>query len=498
MISLSEFIEREDRAFNLLVTMLDSGSFEVSSSLTGEGVCFVVGDQYVRRGEVSDLLEKLVELGVFERVEHGSVVTCPGCGSCSLATFYVCPRCGSLSVSSVQLLIHTVCGYIDTSKNFVRGGRFFCPGCGREVPAEELKVFGSCFSCDRCGARFESPEVKHRCLSCGREFSKFEAVLEPLYTYRIRRDVVSDVIKVLIVKVVTDVLSRYGFSTQVQGRIQGASGVEHVFDVVAVGRFDDRELRLYVDICPSADAASTALSSLFGKSLDVRGDAFILIHPSIGRALDTSATQNLYAIDFLRIGEIGEKFTLFIESLLEEKGARRREGVVEVKSEVRVEVKPEAKAEVEEVAPVPKLEEVLPKFTEGAPVAVEEKVSEVEEKREVRGSEVPQVPAISELVNSVLKYVRGLVIEYGGTRDVFGDVDYRVCEKVVREVTARGLSFSIEYVDGSYYCVCLSPECCVIARVDPGGDVERVSTMVRELCETIAKWRRAVSLLGIL
>lgn len=317
--SLRDLLLQDEEVLSVLVHLLDSGILEVAPEFTPRGVVYPALAEILESSQkVREVMGKLVDVGVVDAVVLGRAVVCPQCRGPGLVSYYVCPRCGSTDVRRIQLMVHVTCGYIDTSERFhsVSESTVYCPNCGREVPVSEVQVFGTCFECGICGARFDMPEIKHFCMMCRVELTRFDVDLEPLLLYRFRRDLVEETTRTVVSVLVAKVLQARGLKVEFDARLRGVSGVEHVFDVSA--RSESGDLIL-IDICPNPDKLVYATSSLVGKALDVEARAFFLVHPvSVTRPDFTTLAMGraLYSVEYGRLAEVPERFSEVLTQVL--------------------------------------------------------------------------------------------------------------------------------------------------------------------------------------
>ncbi len=201
------------------------------AQLSKEGIKYYLGTESVSREYIAFLRER----GVLVELSYMSVVVCPNCGEYTLAISPTCPRCGSNDVTLVELYAHLKCGYIGLSSEFEKEGKIVCPNCGENISdISELKSYGKIFRCFNCGARFDTPLLKFRCLTCGLTFTVKEARIMRVPQYRLDKDalskiesvVVQDYLNMLISEVVREFSDKFTIEQSVE--VSGISGIKHV------------------------------------------------------------------------------------------------------------------------------------------------------------------------------------------------------------------------------------------------------------------------------
>lgn len=210
-----------------------------------------------------------------------------------------CPKCDSYNVDYTELIEHTKCGYIGSKDKFMKGSSLVCPGCQLKFE-EELKTLtllqiGNCYQCEKCGQRFDKPEVIHFCQQCKRSFTHQEAKYIKIYEYKIADETVNKFSKdIPLFESVGEILREKGFDTQFNIQLTGASGVQHPFGVVA----KRKDVLLVADVSLTGDKNDAI--SLLGKKMDVNPTEVLLIDLSDRNEL--LALGNVYGITILNGG----------------------------------------------------------------------------------------------------------------------------------------------------------------------------------------------------
>ena len=148
--------------------------------------------------KISQLLKSLLDKGYLKESSNQSVLVCPKCESSNVTTTYVCPYCQSKKVRKSKLAEHKLCGYIGNLDEFDQVDGYLCPKCKTQITrissdpktkqggqTEVLRVIGSSYVCDKCGAKFEKPNIVHTCINCNKDFTYKEANYIQIPTYEV-------------------------------------------------------------------------------------------------------------------------------------------------------------------------------------------------------------------------------------------------------------------------------------------------------------------------
>ena len=183
------------------------------------------------------LLLDALENGKFLKSEPLDwVLTCPHCSSPEMHSKYACPRCKSDNVAFTELLEHIKCGNIGSKDTFMKGSSLICPRC-QTVLVEggpDNRVIGNFYQCEKCGHRFDRPDVIHVCMNCGTLSTHQTALYSKVFRFTIPDEIVQELQRELpVLKNLKSKLAEIGFSLQTHARIKGVSGAESVFDIFA-------------------------------------------------------------------------------------------------------------------------------------------------------------------------------------------------------------------------------------------------------------------------
>jgi len=267
----------EDQEQGLLRKLIKKGVFELKPSLNKLGVHYVEAEETwkdVDSTQVEGILKNLEKKGALKSKFIDRVLTCPDCGSPEVYSKYTCPKCNSHNVEYTELLEHMKCGCIGSRDKFMKGSSLVCPGCQAELTEEAIhyRVIGNCYQCEKCGYRFDKPEIIHFCQKCRRTFKYQEAKYIKIIAYKITDETVNDLGRDLpILENIKKILTDKGFEVQLHPQITGASGVQHPFDILA----EKNETRLVIDI--SITGNKNDMISLLGKKVDVNPTKALII-----------------------------------------------------------------------------------------------------------------------------------------------------------------------------------------------------------------------------
>lgn len=299
----SEKVQTDPEAQKLLGKLIKQGVLELKPTLNKKGICYIEIEENLKDADsvyVDDMLQNLKNQGILEPKFIDRVLTCPDCGSPEVYSKYACPKCDSYNVDYTELIEHTKCGYIGSKDKFMKGTSLVCPACQLEFVEESKAIallqIGSCYQCEKCGQRFDKPEVIHFCQQCKRSFTHQEAKYIKIYAYKIADETINKFSKDLpLFDSVAEVLLEKGFDTEFHAQLTGTSGVQHPFDIVA-----KREgVLLVADVSLTGDKNDAV--SLLGKKMDINPTEALLIDFSNREEL--LSLGKVYGITILKGGD---------------------------------------------------------------------------------------------------------------------------------------------------------------------------------------------------
>ena len=298
-------IDTQDEEQDFLRKLIKKGVLELKPALNKVGVHYAEAEETWKNADliqVKGILQSLEKKGALKSQFIDRVLTCSDCNSPEVYSKYACPKCNSLNVEYTELLEHMKCGYIGSNGKFIKDSFLVCPNCQIQLTDEALqyRVIGNCYQCEKCGYRFDKPDVIHICQKCGKKFRYQEAKYIKIFAYKITEETVNALKGDLpIFETIKKTLSDKGFKVQLHPLITGTSGVQHTFDILA----EKNETRIIIDI--SITGNKNDMISLLGKKLDVNPTKALIIDLSnldeltqLGKVYDitvfkTADTNNL-------------------------------------------------------------------------------------------------------------------------------------------------------------------------------------------------------------
>jgi len=138
-------------------------------------------------GQEFDVLDELVDLGLFDRELHDKVHLCPSCKHFALNFRETCPDCSSHLIDLVEMLHHYACGYLSYEDEFHKGTQLICPKCQNTLRHLGVDYERACasFRCQSCAAVFAEAVTSCLSLACGECFPVDRALIQKIYAYRL-------------------------------------------------------------------------------------------------------------------------------------------------------------------------------------------------------------------------------------------------------------------------------------------------------------------------
>ena len=243
--------------------------------------CYPIVEKFVNSDiKIEPILEEIAETGVFVKELYDKMVLCPKCNSRHTTTRYNCPYCNSFDIEKSSLIEHIKCGYMDVEQKFRKEKKLVCPKCGNKLNKVDFdyKKAGVWCKCNNCEKNFDIPTPSHFCRKCG-SISTFEEInLKNIFSYKVKegaknRGANSPLLNIGLNKFLTE----NGWKVKSTTKINGKSGAEHSFDIIAVKKSKSKEM-MVVDIATSEEmVAEQPVVALFAKIFDVSPKRSILI-----------------------------------------------------------------------------------------------------------------------------------------------------------------------------------------------------------------------------
>lgn len=237
----------------------------------------IVGDA----ANAEDFLNRLCEAGILEKRLYDKIIYCPKCGSANISIHYCCPYCKSFDIQKSSLIEHVKCGYMDIEKNFLKGDKLSCPKCHEQL--EKLDVdyrqAGTWCTCKNCNKNFDIPINTHFCRDCHADSTFEDAVIKDVYNYSLKEEIREEVsVGWVVIEPISLFLRENGFEVESHAFLEGKSGANHMFDIVAYKGDVKREVSV-IDLAISTEDAvpEQPVIALFAKIFDVSPDNAYLI-----------------------------------------------------------------------------------------------------------------------------------------------------------------------------------------------------------------------------
>jgi predicted RNA-binding Zn-ribbon protein involved in translation (DUF1610 family) len=269
-------IAAEHEETDFLHKLIKKGVLELKPSLDKSGVRYADAEETwnVNPREAQDIIRNLTEKGVLKAEFVDRVLTCPKCGSPDLHSKYACPRCKSYNVEFTELLEHVKCGNIGSKESFAKGPSLVCPRCNVKLAKEnaDYRVLGNFYQCEKCGNRFDKPDIVHVCQNCANTSTYQEAKYLKTFAYRVTEEAIKDSQRELpILDNLKKMLIRGGFKVQSHTKVKGISGAQSPFDILA----SKNNISLVIDV--SATGNKNDIIALLAKKVDVNPTKAIII-----------------------------------------------------------------------------------------------------------------------------------------------------------------------------------------------------------------------------
>jgi transposase-like protein len=301
----------------ILSTLAEKGLISMRPVQSGDALAYEGLEELAKElpgKNISEILKSLLDKGYLKESDYHNILVCPSCNSVNILTSYSCPHCQSRKIRKSKLAEHKLCGYIGNLDDFDQVDGYLCPKCKTHiakissdqtgVKAEVLRVIGSSFVCDICGAKFEKPSIIYTCNHCESDFTSKEASHIRIPAYEVVKKLELSTLKQLYpdhaeeevdvktqsvkqaqepvgksppksaseaTKGIESAFKKRGFTFEYGYKLRGKSGFEQSFDAVA----KKGKITVLIDISQTGDQAD--LIGLVGKKKDVDVGSIILL-----------------------------------------------------------------------------------------------------------------------------------------------------------------------------------------------------------------------------
>jgi len=264
-------------------------------------------------------LTKLYEAGILTRKLHDEVIFCPKCNSAGISIRYCCPYCKSFNIKKSSLIEHVKCGYMDVEENFHKGDKLICLKCHDELKKCDIdyRRAGVWCTCKDCSKSFDIPVVKLFCRDCHEDFTFEDAIIKEVYTYALKEEARREAAEGwVLISPITEFLMQNGFKVKSPAFLKGKSGANHMFDIVAWPKENEKSV-MVIDLATSTENAVSEqpIIALFAKIYDVSPDtAYLIAIPKLNdNARKMAELYNIRAIEATNpkeaINSLKEKMT---------------------------------------------------------------------------------------------------------------------------------------------------------------------------------------------
>jgi hypothetical protein len=218
------------------------------------------------------VLEELATASVLSRRSESRLLSCPVHeGSFDLTARLKCTGCSSMLLRKGSLMQHA-CGYIGAQEAFGTN----CPKCGKPAAPQSLKAMGTWYECEGCKSRFASPNVYLYCSKHNHDFPIQQAKLMDQPSFRLTPEAAEELRSRLgTLIMITRGLRAKNLQVQISGTIQGASGVQHAFDLVI--QDDSNKIPVDVNLSTKEPVGIVAVLATYAKALDTQSKTPVLI-----------------------------------------------------------------------------------------------------------------------------------------------------------------------------------------------------------------------------
>lgn len=261
-------------------------------------------------------LNKLSDLGIFEKTINNKYLVCPEHESSFLLSVRInCPKCNSINVNKLHLLEHRSCGYISEKKHFtvLPDGALICPSCNKQIKNQEkeLRVPASWYFCNDCTDKFDEAKINLHCNEFDHDFAINQASSIGLYNYHLsdsskNSQLDHSALRIELVKILT----KHGYLTNENHSVKGKSGIDHSVDIVGT----DSALQSVFIFVNNSTENNSEIDSRLMEILDTSPKIAILVgFSSISeKTKSIAAKYNLSIISSQNIDEIVSEITKII------------------------------------------------------------------------------------------------------------------------------------------------------------------------------------------
>jgi|CXWL01.1.fsa_nt_gi hypothetical protein len=190
LLNLLRNLPDDERRFGMLKRVASDGGKLTPRWAPGEtaGFSYWPGLDRATREIFDRDLAFLADRDYLQREHYDKMTRCPSCSAHTINVREVCVSCKSTNLGSQPMLHHYRCGYVGAIGSFeTEGDARVCPKCDgylRHVGTDH-EVVGEQFTCRRCFASFEEPDVEGHCLNCGTHTLAEKLLFDDIFEYHL-------------------------------------------------------------------------------------------------------------------------------------------------------------------------------------------------------------------------------------------------------------------------------------------------------------------------
>ena len=189
-------------------------------------------------GEVTDILLRLTQENILEARFFDRLIFCPSCNSMNLRPSVRCPKCGSANIARGRVFEHFACGKNGLEEEFVAGGKYICPHCGKQLKflGTDYRSLGVNYKCHTCGGLSSEMTIRWNCMKCSLTFSDEEARVRTVFSYALHEQSRNWLVFDMGYKTrLIEYLRRQGYEVFEKAMVNSGlgSGATHTLDILA-------------------------------------------------------------------------------------------------------------------------------------------------------------------------------------------------------------------------------------------------------------------------
>ena len=246
------------------------------------------------------VLDSLVRKGFLKADLTDKLIACTACGSANIKIKKLCPECMSMRLHKEGLIEHFACGAVETQAAFESGtGNLVCPKCKGKLNliGADYRMLPPAYTCHNCRARNSEPLLVGKCGDCGATADLNEEPEVFLYKYTANSELSAKVTQqIKPIDVCSLFFKSVGYTVVAPAHVSGRSGIEHLFDMLILGRVGWVELsppsitsvvrgdngNTVIQLLISTKPCDTEeMTRVYGMINDVECDSLIFVIPGM-------------------------------------------------------------------------------------------------------------------------------------------------------------------------------------------------------------------------